>query len=256
MQNGKQFMNARMRAGNHEPCNLMKMSVPFLVCALLLSGSLEPAVGAKETTLRPEEAQFMIYLDGKAIGQEKFSISVSGDAINSHSVVEFRNLGSKRQKVQMESQLSMDSFYQPKTYQLHTNVDGQKGTINGTLGKGEATFEYRGGGNPRQRGVLAGDSYTVLDTNIFHHFIFIARLFDLSTGKEQSMEVVIPQELDGGFLKIRENGIDRQQIGGKKMDLHHLKADSGLLQIDLWMDDQRTLFKIAVPAKKIEVLRK
>jgi hypothetical protein len=81
-------------------------------------------------------------------------------------------------------------------------------------------------------------------------------LFDLSTGKEQSIEVVIPQELDGGFLKVRDSGIDRQQIGGKKMDLHHLKADSGLLQIDLWVDDQRTLFKIAVPAKKIEVFRK
>jgi hypothetical protein len=256
MLNAKQFMNARMRTENHEPCNLMKLSLPFLAYALLLLGFLEPAIGAKEAKLRPEEAQFKICLDGKEIGQETFSISVSGDAINSHSVVEFRNLGSKRQKVQMESQLGMDSYYQPKTYQLRTDVDGQKGTINGTFGKGEATFEYRGSGNPRQRGLLVGDSYTVLDTNIFHHFIFIARLFDLSTGKEQSIEVVIPQELDGGFLKVRDSGIDRQQIGGKKMDLHHLKADSGLLQIDLWVDDQRTLFKIAVPAKKIEVFRK
>jgi hypothetical protein len=256
MRDGKQFMNARMRTGSHKRCNLMKKSWPFVVYALLLLGTPQTAVGAMETKLQPEEAQFIIYLDGKEIGQEKFSIAVSGDTINSHSVVEFRNLGSKRQKVQLESQLSMDSFYQPKTYQLRTNVDGQRGTINGTLRKGEAIFEYRGSGNPRQRGLLVGDSYIVLDTNIFHHFIFIARLFDLSTGKEQSIEVAIPQELDGGFVKIREAGIDRQQVRGKKMDLHHLKADTGLLQIDLWVDDQRTLFKIAVPVKKIEVLRK
>jgi hypothetical protein len=227
-----------------------------LFFAIFLSGFLALPSEAKDSKLRPEEAQFRILVNGKEIGQEDFSISVSGDSIDSHSVVQFRNLGSRRQKVQLESQLSMDSYYLPKKYQLRTNVDGQKGTITGTFGKGEATFEYRGSGNPRQRGLLVGDSFSVLDTNIFHHFIFIARLFDLSSGKEQSMEVVIPEELDGGFLKVREAGIERVQVGGKKMDLHHLHADSGLLQIDLWVDDQRTLFKIAVPAKNIEVFRK
>jgi hypothetical protein len=256
MQNRKPYLNPWMRMDRCKSRDLMKRPVPFLALALLALGFLASMTRAKEAKLRPEEAEFVIVMDGKEIGREDFSISVSGDSINSRSVVEFRNLGGKRQKVQMESQLSMDSFYQPRSYQLRTNVGGQKGTINGAFGKGEATFTYRGSGNPRQRGLLVGDSYIALDTNIFHHFIFIARLFDLSSGREQSIEVVIPQELDGGFLKIREAGIDRQNIGGKKMDLHHLRADSGLLQIDLWMDDQRTLYKIAVPAKRIEVFRK
>jgi hypothetical protein len=39
------------------------------------------------------------------------------------------------------------------------------------------------------------------------------------------------------------------------MDLHHLKADSGVLFIDLWIDDQKIVYKIALPAKKIEVIR-
>jgi hypothetical protein len=44
-------------------------------------------------------------------------------------------------------------------------------------------------------------------------------------------------------------------IRGRKMTLHHLNADSGMLLIDLWVDDQRILYKIALPAKKIEVIR-
>ena len=96
----------------------------------------------------------------------------------------------------------------------------------------------------------------VLDTNVFHHYIIVARLFDFRTDKSQSIEVVIPQELDGGILKVREIGLERVSTGGKKRDLHHLRVDSGLLQIDLWVDDQQTLYKIALPAKKIEVIRK
>lgn len=235
------------------------LSKKLLLLSVLLSFSLVLtilAAQAGEPKGRPEEAQFRIFLDGKQIGEEKFSIAVLGDTISSRSVVNLRDVGYKRLKVQMESELSMDSFYMPRSYQLRTNVDGQKGTINGTFTKGEATFEYRGSGNPRQRGLLTGDSYVILDTNVFHHFIFVARLFDFSANKGQSIEVVIPQELDSGVLKVSDVGIEIIQIGGKKRDLRHLRADSGVLQIDLWMDDQRTLYKIAVPSKRIEVIRK
>jgi len=210
---------------------------------------------SEDRKLQREEAQFDIFVDGKKIGQEKYSIAGSGDAIASHSIVNFRNPGNRRQRVQLETQLSMDARYLPQTYQLRTSVDGQKGTISGTFVPGEATFEYRGTGNPRTRGLLVGDRFIVLDTNVFHHFIFVARLFDFSTDKSQSIEVVIPQELDGGVLKIREIGIERLSAGGKKRDLHHLRVDSDLLQIDLWVDDQQTLYKIALPAKQIEVIR-
>ncbi|MDM7995557.1 MAG: hypothetical protein QUT30_07735 [Acidobacteriota bacterium] len=240
-------------------CGVLALSKKLWILSVLVSFLFVfylPPAPAQEAKGRPETAQFKIFLDGKEIGEEKFSITVSGDAISSRSVVNLRDVGYKRLKVQLESELSMDSFYMPRSYQLRTNVDGQKGTINGTFTKGEATFEYRGSGNPRQRGLLTGDSYVLLDTNVFHHFIFVARLFDFSANKGQSIEAVIPQELDGGILKVSEIGIEIIQIGGKRRDLRHLRADSGVLQIDLWVDDQRTLYKIAVPSKRIEVIRK
>ena len=216
--------------------------------------SLPLAQGAEEAPQR-EESQFGIYVAGKEIGYEKFSILSSADTVESKSVVSFQDPGGKRKKVRMETQLSMDSHFLPRAYQLRTDVEGQKGMITGTFAPGEATFEYKGSGNPMKRGLLVGERYVILDTNVFHHFIFIARLFNLRSGGAQSIEAVIPQELDGGKLKVSEVGLERMSIHGKKMNLHHLNADSGLLLIDLWIDDQQIVYKIALPAKNIEVIR-
>jgi hypothetical protein len=210
---------------------------------------------AEDKKLPREEARFDIFVAGKQIGEEKYSIASSGETITSNSVINFRDPEGRRKKVQMETQLSMDSHYLPQTYQLRTNVDGLKGTVNGTFTSGEANFEYIGSGNPKKRGLLVGDRFIVLDTNVFHHFIFLVRSFDFSKGRSQSIEVVIPQELDNGVLKVSEVGIERLTIGGKKLDLHHLRADSGILSIDLWVDDRPVLYKIALPTKKIEVIR-
>jgi hypothetical protein len=49
--------------------------------------------------------------------------------------------------------------------------------------------------------------------------------------------------------------MEKTLLRGKNKDLYHLIADSGQLKIDLWIDNQRILHKIAVPAKDIEVVR-
>jgi hypothetical protein len=223
----------------------------FLLIPML---SLPIAQGAEEAPRR-EESQFGIYVAGKEIGNEQFSILNSADTIESKSVVSFRDPGGKHKKVRMETELSMDSHFLPRTYQLRTDVEGQKGMIIGTFAPGEATFEYKSSGNPLKRALLVGAHCIILDTNVFHHFIFIARLFNMRSGGAQYIEAVIPQELNGGKLKVSEVGLERTSIHGKKMDLHHLNADSGLLLIDLWIDDQQIVYKIALPAKKIEVIR-
>ena len=231
------------------------MTLLFSMGAVLLIPMLSlPLVQGAEEAPQREESQFGIYVAGKEIGYEKFSIFSSADTIESKSVVNFQDPGGKHKKVRMETQLSMDSHFLPRAYQLRTDVEGQKGMVTGTFAPGEATFEYKGSGNPLKRGLLVGERYVILDTNVFHHFIFIARLFNLRSGSAQSIEAVIPQELEGGKLKVSELGLERMSIHGKKMDLHHLKADSGVLFIDLWIDDQKILYKIALPAKKIEVI--
>ena len=203
-----------------------------------------------------EQGQFVIYVAGKEIGREKFSIQSSGDSVSSNSTVSFRDPAKSRKIVKMETELVMDNQYVPRSYLLRTNVSGQKGTMRAAFAQGEASFEFLAGGIPRRSGLLVGSKFFILDTNVFHHFIFIARMFDFnSKDKSQTMEVVIPQEMDKGVLKISNMGFEKTFIRGKNRGLHHLKADTGSIQIDLWVDDQRTLYKIALPAKGIEAVR-
>jgi len=236
---------------NARPARLMFV-IGFSLIVLMLS---LPSVLTTEEAPQREESKFAIYVDGKEIGSEQFSILTSADAVDSTSVVSFRDPGKSRKKVRMETQLSMDSRFMPRSYRVRTDVEGQKGTITGTFAPDEATFDYQGSGNPMRRGLMVGNRYILLDTNIFHHFIFIARLYDLRAGGSQTVEAVIPQELDSGKLKVSEIGLEKLSIRGKKMNLHHLTADSGMLLINLWIDDQKILYKIELPARKIEVIR-
>ncbi len=233
---------------------LGRCAICLILSPPLLTFFLSAGQGAQKNT-GTEEGEFGIYVAGKEIGQEKFSIKNSGDSIVSNSQLNYRDPGNPKQRVRMETLMNMDVHYLPQTYQLRTELNGQKGTITGKFVPKQAHFEYQGHGGARKNSLLVGDQYIILDTNCFHHFIFIARLFDLEAKKSQPIEVVIPQEIDNGVLKVSEVGIEDISIRGKSRKLHHLKADSGVLAIDLWVDDQRILYKIALPAKGIEVIR-
>lgn len=250
-ESGSQPVLVPPRRWNVHPAALLLLVGFGLIPPLL---SLPLALKAEEAPQR-EESKFDISVDGKGIGSESFSILSSADAVESKSIVSFRDPGKTSKKVKMETQLSMDSRFLPRGYQLRTDVEGQKGAITGTFTPGEAIFDYKGIGNPMRRGLPVGDRYILLDTNVFHHFIFVARLYDLRKGGTQAVEVVIPQELDGGKLKVSDVGLERLSIRGEKMDLHHLSVDSGMLLLDLWIDDQKILYKISLPAKKIDVIR-
>jgi hypothetical protein len=232
--------------------NTLKTKILFGVVSFLL---LSLGYSAEQKASR-EEAQFDIYVGGKQIGQEKFSIQSSSDSIHSRSTISFHDPANSNQSIKLETDLVTDGRFVPRSYQLRTDANGQKGMMKGTFSPGQAGFEYLAGGSPRKTGLLVGDRYLVLDTNVFHHFIFIARAFDLSSKeKSQSIEVVIPQEFENGLLKVSNIASEKISVQGKNRELHHLKADSGSVQIDLWVDDHHVLYKIALSAKRIEVVR-
>jgi hypothetical protein len=219
--------------------------------------SLAVINGAADQSVNREEGEFRIRLMEEEIGREKFVVAISGDSASSSSVLDFRNPSDTRQNVRMETTLQMNARFTPVSYQLKSDVGGKKGAITGVFSPNQAIFEYSGAGSPRKSGLLVGNDYTVLDSNIFHHFIFLARLYRID-GKEkvQKFEVVIPQETDSGVLKITELGRTMIQTAGKKKtETRHLQLDSGVLQIHMWIDNRHTVHRIAVPSRGIEVTR-
>ncbi len=242
-------MKSQSGSGGSRP--VIGLTCPAILFCLVLGGA-----HAVDKKIAREEGQFKVLANGKEVGSEKFAILTSEDAASSTSFLDLRNPGAGHQKIQLESKLEMDGKYLPKTYQLKSDVDGQKGTINAAFSGHEAMFEYIGSGTPRKGGLLVGDRYTVLDTNIFHHFIFLTRLFKYgSNDKDQRFEVVIPQEQDNGVLRISEVDKESITIKGKKVEARHLQVDSGSVLIHLWVDSQNVLRRITVPSREIEVVR-
>lgn len=203
-----------------------------------------------------EAGEFRISMGGVEIGSEKYVLVASRDTVQSTSVVTFRNPQNARQRVSLETRLTMTPEYTPVGYELKSDVDGKKGTIVGKFSPNQAVFEYGGAGDAARRGLLVGERYTILDTNVFHHYIFLVRLYmGRGKGKAGKYEVVVPQENESGFLAIAELGRETAEVRGRKVRLRHLRVDSGALQIELWVNDAGLLERIAVPARGIEVVR-
>jgi hypothetical protein len=202
-----------------------------------------------------DEGVYKIYLHGKEIGSEKFAIATTPAAAHSESAIDFRNPLNTRQRIRITTKLDMHDRFVPQGYELKSEVDGKNGGIRAEFSANQAIFTYSGEGGQRKRGVLVGKEFTALDTNIFHHFIFLARLYDREGPPKQQFEVVIPQEADSGTLTIADLGPDGISFGGKRLETRHLQVDSGSLLIHLWVDDTFRLLKISVPKKDIEVVR-
>ena len=233
------------------------MDVRAWVFVLLLC-FLNPAAATPAQKSSTESGEFRIFAAGREVGTEKYEIAVSGDSVSSTSMLQFRNPGGNQQKITLESRLQMNARYVPKSYLLKTDVDGKKGTIEGAFAPNQAMFSYdTGPGEPRRSGLLMGNEFTLLDTNIFHHFIFLARLFNSDKkDKPQRYEVVVPQEQDSGFVSVSDIGKENIEVRGKKFSARHLQIDSGALKIEMWVDNQKLVQKISVPGRGIEVLRR
>jgi hypothetical protein len=229
------------------------------ITAMLAALSLlMPAAGgavAMEKKVSRQEGEYRIYFEGREIGAEKYVLAASGGGITSSSTLDFRSPGAENQKITLETKLEADGQCVPRSYELKSEIDGQKGTIRGSFAPNQAIFEYSGGGVSRRNGLLVGKSYTILDSNIFHHFIFLARLYKYDGGSNrQAFDVVIPQEKDVGTLQISGLGKETIVVRGKRYGTTRLLVDSGSLQIQLWVDNDHIPRKIAVPDRGIEVL--
>jgi hypothetical protein len=232
-----------------QPWMKRRIASTFIIMLLSYGGS-----PAQKKTARLE-GQYKIYAAGQIIGTEKYQILQTPDAVTTNSVLEFRNPGGGPKKISIETKLEMNGNYAPRAYELTSDVDGQKGRIQGQFSPNQVIFEYINGGRSQRSGLLLGDHPFVLDTNIFHQFLFLTRQFKYGGGATpQNFEVVIPQEKETGVLKIRELGKEDITVNGKKYSTTHLRMDSDALQIHVWVDGNRIPRKIAVPGRQVEVL--
>jgi hypothetical protein len=248
-------MTQQVRAGGQA----MSVRIRHLLAGCLLAGTMAGFVQAGSGTKKPaaEDGEFVIFFGAREIGSEKFAIQSAAESAMSTSVLEFRNPADAGQRVRMETKLEMDGNYVPRSYILKTDVNGMKGSITASFAPNQVMFDFEGNATSRRSGLLLPNRYTLLDSNIYHHFIFLVRRFDFdSKEKAQRFQVLVPQEEDSGILKISELRRAEMEVRGKKREMRVLQADSDALQLQLWVDKEGALQKISVPSKGLEVVRR
>ncbi|MBP1601605.1 MAG: hypothetical protein H6Q06_1756 [Acidobacteria bacterium] len=161
----------------------MSVRVRHLLAGCMLAVTVAGVLQARVGTRKPaaEDGEFVIFFGAREIGSEKFAIQAAAESVTSSSVLEFRNPATPGQKVRMETKLEMNGDYVPRAYLLKTDVDGVRGSITGSFAPNQVMFDFEGKGTNRRSGLLLPSRYTMLDSNIYHHFIFLVRLFDFDS---------------------------------------------------------------------------
>jgi hypothetical protein len=158
------------------PFCFLRVLLRYALAGFVLPLFLTCGFSAGKKTSTNEEGCFGIYVDGKEIGEETYSIQGSPDLYQSKSVVVFKNPGLVSQDVKIETQLIMDENFMPQSYRVKSSIGGKTGETECAFVPGQASFKYQVNGTLHQSGLLLDDYYIVLDANVFHHFIFAGRL--------------------------------------------------------------------------------
>ncbi len=231
-----------------------KLFLAAAACLCLVVWFLPSAVpdarpgGASEPALPgTEQGVFHVYAGGKEIGRETFEISRDGvDWIAEGRVT----LDSPDGKVEQATKLLLTSDGGLRSYSWEQSSP-KKASANVTYQDGKAIIEYKLDKSlERSEYSFGTPQVTILDNNVFHHYIFLIRHYDDAKSGSQQMPIFIPQALTPGTITVTDQGMENVQ--GRKW--RHMTASTPDLEIHLWLEGER-LVKITVPSANVEVVR-
>ena len=228
----------------------------------LWAGLTAPAQNKKSGSAAPllysgnESGTFRIYFSGTEIGQEKFQITESGGSVKASAETRL-TIEREKEKVSflLRPLLEFNRFFEPVSYEI-----GQESGPNKT--KARVTFKgamsdavYESGNERDARQIDLRKDVLVLDDNVFHQYIILAKRYDFAKGGVQEFSAFVPQQFIAGGVSISDKGMETVPVLNQNLKLQHLLVDTGELQISLWLDDRHNLRKLAVPKSGVEVVR-
>jgi hypothetical protein len=203
-----------------------------------------------------DQGSFRILFNGEQIGEERFQIVA--DASNFKAFAEI-HLTVEREKDKatftIKPLLQFKKTFEPISYQVlqESGANRMKAQVNFKPGRSEAIYETDRQKDPRE--IELKPDVLVLDDNVFHHYILLARRYDFLKGGVQEFPAFIPQQFLAGTVSVEDKGMEKVALGGSPVSLQHLFVDSGELQFSLWLNERHELLKISVPKSNVDVVR-
>ena len=203
-----------------------------------------------------ESGTFRIYFGGAEIGQEKFQITESGSSVKASAETRL-TIEREKEKVSflIRPVLEFSRFFEPVSYEIGQESGPNKTKARITFKGAKSDAVYESGKETDARQIDLQKDVLVLDDNVFHQYIILARRYDFAKGGVQEFSAFVPQQFIAGGVSISDKGMEAVQVLNQNLKLQHLLVDTGELQISLWLDDRHSLRKLAVPKSGVEVVR-
>lgn len=203
-----------------------------------------------------ESGTFRIYFSGAEIGQEKFQITESGGSVKATAETRLTiERDKERVSFLIRPALEFNRFFEPVSYEIGQESGPNKTKARVTFRGAMSDAVYENGKEIDARQIDLKKDVLVLDDNVFHQYIILAKRYDFAKGGVQEFSAFVPQQFIAGGVSISDKGMEAVQVLNQQLKLQHLLVDTGELQISLWLDNRHNLRKLAVPKSGVEVVR-
>lgn len=224
----------------------LAVAAPFSATA---TRAAHPGRAAVNSGLSPDKGKFRILVNGAQVGTEEFDISAGGLGWVAKGTSEIHPAQGPVQRVTGTLQLHADGT--PGRYEW-TAEGAKKASSAIDFSGNTATAElHLAGIRPyTQSFTFTSPLVIILDNNLYHHYIVLARLYDWSKGGAQTFPVLVPQELTPGTVTV--DSLGQQDVDGRKLDELRVKTEDN--EIDLYLQNSR-LVRIVAPSANAEIDR-
>jgi hypothetical protein len=204
-----------------------------------------------------DQGTFMLYVDGRSLGTEKFEIRSSAGQVEARAQINLRvEQEGKVLDVQAFPDLVLDPRLNPLSY-TWSQKGSQSSQLSVDFHSPPAHVRYKTiSGEEETRDFDLPADVLVLDDNVLHHYQLVVDRYRMTPGGRQTFHAFIPQEALPGILTVEDRGKEMVAVDGPPAPLDHLLVETEMAKINLWVDGQQRLQRISVPEVHLEAYRK
>lgn len=239
----KGFSPVGMREARTQRC--LELFLVLLLAAF--PGAL--AASAAET----ESGVFLILSEGRRIGAEKFTVTRGLAGFEAEGELQLEPPGGP--KVSERCSLRLDANLRPSSYERRQEAP-KKGTLTAKFETSGTTLTSQTeAGTQDQIFYLPDHDLVVLDTNFFHHYAFLIRLYNRSGPGPQPFTVFIPQEALPGTISLAFQGKESVPVGNTTEELDHFQVTTEEVKIEIWATPEGEIQRLLIPQANLEIVR-
>ena len=225
---------------------MRRVLVPLLALTFCLGLPAVPAAA------QSQEGRLRILSRGQAIGSERYEINATATEISARGEV---TLQSGNEKTRQTATLLLNPDGSLRSYEWKQE-EPRKSWVRMECTAGQATIHFpREDGTEDQQDYNLGDGrVALLDNNIFHHFLLLARFYDFAKGGPQVIPVFIPQSVQPGLVTVELQGVETLTVEGTPQPVRRLTILSEDNQLVLWVSESGRFVRLQSPQSGVEVL--